>query len=50
LLEGPTKYDIQLELPAYEAGDPLCVHHLMNEVERQTEIPPEAQRLIFKGD
>ena len=46
---GQQKYDIQLVLPANEAGDALCVKHLMREVYMLTDIPPEAQRLIYKG-
>lgn len=46
---GAKKYDIKLVLPASEAGDTLCVKHLMKQVYELTHIPADAQRLIYKG-
>ncbi|XP_052803169.1 BAG family molecular chaperone regulator 1-like isoform X2 [Mya arenaria] len=49
VVHGTSKFDVRLELPPEEAGDTLCVKHLMDEVYRRTDIPPDAQRLIYKG-
>ncbi|XP_052265093.1 BAG family molecular chaperone regulator 1-like isoform X2 [Dreissena polymorpha] len=49
LIHGTNKHDISLVLAPDQAGDTFCVKHLMTEVEKRTQIPPEAQKLIFKG-
>ncbi|XP_045207507.2 BAG family molecular chaperone regulator 1-like isoform X2 [Mercenaria mercenaria] len=49
VIHGPKKYDVKLHLPENEAGDPLCVRHLTDAVYSLTEIPAEAQKLIYKG-
>lgn len=49
LVTGPKKYDVRLRLPEDEAGDALCVKHLTDAVCSLTEIPADAQKLIYKG-
>ena len=49
LKSGPQKYDVKITLPESEAGDALCVKHLTEAVYNLTEIPPDAQKLIYKG-
>jgi hypothetical protein len=40
---------VKLGLAENEAGDALCVKHLTDAVYKLTEIPAEAQKLIYKG-
>ncbi|XP_060586291.1 BAG family molecular chaperone regulator 1-like isoform X2 [Ruditapes philippinarum] len=49
VIHGPQKYDVKLGLAENEAGDALCVKHLTDAVYKLTEIPAEAQKLIYKG-
>ena len=46
---GSDKYEVNIDLPATEAGDVLTVRHLAAKVEELTGVPPVNQKLIFKG-
>ncbi|XP_033758581.1 BAG family molecular chaperone regulator 1-like [Pecten maximus] len=49
VIYGSQKHKIELSLPPSEAGDTLTVDHLQKKVQQLTEVPPENQKLIFKG-
>lgn len=49
VIYGSQKHKIELSLPASEAGDSLTVAHLQEKVHQLTEVPPENQKLIYKG-
>ncbi|KAK3612130.1 hypothetical protein CHS0354_031203 [Potamilus streckersoni] len=49
IVHGSENYDLSLSLPPSQAGDLLCVQHLMDELFKRTGIPASAQRLIHKG-
>ncbi|KAL5020305.1 hypothetical protein ScPMuIL_003197 [Solemya velum] len=49
IVHGQEKRELCLTLPSEEAGELLTVHHLKADIDRLYDIPPDCQKLIFKG-